>query len=81
MGGSYSLNKYMFRECILGALTQLNFWLKIWLSLRGKPEAVVSWSIHCVPFNIYFFKVSNKNARKRYEICSKLTLKRLERGH
>ena len=28
-----------------------------------------------VPGNIYLFKVNNRNTRKRYEICSKFTLK------
>ena len=27
------------------------------------------------PANIYFFKVNNKNTRKRCEICSNLTIK------
>ena len=27
------------------------------------------------------FKVSNNNARKRYETCSKLTMKTLQRHH
>ena len=31
------------------------------------------------PANIYLFKVTNKNFRKRCEICSKLLLKALER--
>ena len=31
------------------------------------------------PANIYLFKVDNKNSRKRYEICSKLTIKTPER--
>ena len=31
------------------------------------------------PPNIYLFKVSNKNTRKRCEICSKLTIKTPER--
>ena len=30
----------------------------------------------CNPDNIYLFKVNNKNTRKRYAICSKLTIKR-----
>ena len=30
------------------------------------------------PANISMFKVSNRNATKRYEICSKLTIKNLE---
>ena len=31
--------------------------------------------------NNYLFKVNNKNARKRCEICSKLTIKTPERRH
>ena len=31
------------------------------------------------PANIYLFKVNNRNTRKRCEICSKLTIKTLER--
>ena len=31
--------------------------------------------------NIYLFKVNNRNTRKRYEICSKLTIKTPERRH
>ena len=31
--------------------------------------------------NIYFFKVHNRNTRKRCEICSKLTVKTPERHH
>ena len=31
------------------------------------------------PANSCFFKVSNRNTRKRYEICSKLTIKSPER--
>ena len=33
------------------------------------------------PANIYLFKVKNRNNRKRWEICSKLTTKTLERQH
>ena len=32
-----------------------------------------------LPFGIYMFKVNNRNARTRCEICSKLTIKTLER--
>ena len=28
------------------------------------------------PANIYLFKVNNRNARRRCEICSKLTIKK-----
>ena len=31
--------------------------------------------------NIYLFKVNNGNTRKKYEICSKLTVKTPERRH
>ena len=33
------------------------------------------------PINIYLFKVNNRNTRRRYEICSKLTIKLPERRH
>ena len=32
-----------------------------------------------IPANIYLFKVTNRNTRKRCEICSKLTIKKPER--
>ena len=31
------------------------------------------------PVNIYLFKVNNRSTRKRSEICSKLTIKTLDR--
>ena len=31
--------------------------------------------------NIYLFKANNRNTRKRYEICSKLTIKTPERRY
>ena len=34
-----------------------------------------------IPAYIYLFKVSNRNARKSYEICSKLTIKTPELRH
>ena len=33
------------------------------------------------PVGIYLLKVSNRNTRTRCEICSKLTIKTLERRH
>ena len=36
---------------------------------------------YAAPVSIYLFKVSNRNTRKRCEICSKLTIKTPERGH
>ena len=29
-----------------------------------------------IPANIYLFKVNNRSTRKRYEVCSKLTIKK-----
>ena len=41
--------------------------------------------IHClyiaIPADNYMFKVSNRNIRIRWEICSKLTMKIPERRH
>ena len=34
-----------------------------------------------VPVNIYLFKVTNRNSRKRCDLCSKLTIKIPERRH
>ena len=33
------------------------------------------------PGNIYLFNVNNRNTRKRYQICSKSTIKTLEQRH
>ena len=33
------------------------------------------------PVNTYLFKINNRNTRKRCEICSKLTIKTIERHH
>ena len=33
------------------------------------------------PANIYLLKFNNRNTRKRCEICSKLTMKAIERCH
>ena len=33
------------------------------------------------PANIYLFKANNRSARKRYEISSKLSIKKPERHH
>ena len=44
-------------------------------------ETSISWQADIAPYpaNIYLFKVINRNARKRCEICSKLTIKTPER--
>ena len=39
----------------------------------------VGASLREYPANIYLFKVNNGNTRKKYKICSKLTIKTPER--
>ena len=34
-----------------------------------------------IPVGIYLFKVNNRNTKTRYDVCSKLTIKTLERRH
>ena len=38
-------------------------------------------TLNIFPSNIYLFKATNKNIRKRCEICLKLTIKGPERRH
>ena len=50
--------------------------LKAHLTSNFTINELLSRSLSSVfPGNIYFFKVNNKNGRKRCEICSKLTIK------
>ena len=42
---------------------------------------LLNFTCYCNPTNIYLFKVSNKNTRKRCEICSTLKIKAPERRH
>ena len=41
--------------------------------------SLIIWSI--ISAGYYMFKVKNRNARVRCEICSKLTIKTQEQGH
>ena len=43
------------------------------MKLRAMNEAF--------PRNIYLFNVNNRNTRKRYQICSKSTIKILQQRH
>ena len=49
------------------------------MQLKSLEDSLVinlsSVKISDFPANIYFFKVNNRNTRKRYEACSKLTIK------
>ena len=42
---------------------------------------VTTKSVRHNPVNIYLFKVNKRNASKRCEICSKLTINTTEQGH
>ena len=56
--------------CVVIGLSRVSIndtWVEIQLALT------------CFPNNIYFLKVRNRNTRKRSEVCSKLTIKTLER--
>ena len=50
-------------------------------TLRNFKRKVNRWTLTInagaiiYPANIYFFKVISRNTRKRYELCSKLTIK------
>ena len=56
---------------------------KIFDIFRGYRIRPVAWNelISIIPANIYLFKVSNTNARKRCKLCSELTTKIPERRH
>ena len=41
-------------------------------------KSTINAKARCFPAKIYLLKDSNKNTRKRCEICSKLTVKTLE---
>ena len=51
----------------------------------GKPMhqllSLGTYNVKTFPANIDLFKVNYRNTRKRYEICSKLTIKKPERRH
>ena len=50
------------------------------LSISSNFQARITYTKKCIfPANIYLFKVNKKN-RKRWGICSKLTIKTPERG-
>ena len=79
--------KDCFKLKILGKryLRSLNIykfpiWVSIFQAFPGKKSIVVlSCNQDIISANIYLLKVSNKNSRKRCDICSNLTLKRSDR--
>ena len=67
----YYFSKTLHLRCLVG------LWISLWChqSLVGK----YLFKIKSNPANNYLFKVNNRNTGKMYEICSKLTIKILER--
>ena len=53
------------------------FYLQLVLIYWNQSKAPISSD----PVGIYLFKAKNRNTRTRCEICSKLTIKTLERRH
>ena len=68
----------IFFLCLFVAhtLIQMKFVFTTWLSLW-----FMQWASIFTPTDIYLFTVKNRNIRKMSEICSKLTIKILERYH
>ena len=65
------------------------FWKSSWFSSSGLPAKLFgngyyelrTWRLGVgFPANTYLFKVSNRITGKRFEICSKVTLKTPGRG-
>ena len=51
-------------------------------NLLGDIEKMIlKWHLSYNPANTYLFKVNNRNTRKRYEICLKITIKTSEWRH
>ena len=67
----WGLNK--FRSYYVVFLATLNMTLY--------KQTFLNESIQDCPAGIYLLKVKNRNTRTRCEICSKLTIKTLERRH
>ena len=57
-------------------MTIQNLW--VWYDLRLLS---VNWNERISLANIYLLKINNTNTRKRFKICSKLTVKTPERRH
>ena len=51
-----------------------------WKTIKKKSDNI-NWNNFVIPANIYLLKVNNKNAEKRCQIYSKLTIKTPEQRH
>ena len=56
-----------------------NEWVKTSLKIINVIKKFMSYSLY--PETSYLFNVNNRNTTQRWEICSKLTIKTLERRH
>ena len=65
----YSFKNYLIQICSCGLDIDSNFLL----------HGAIFIDERHISANIYLFKVNHRNTRKRCEICSKLTMKTLER--
>ena len=76
---SWTLRNLNIPSSIVKASWRTNFWsAEIHQVSRGLNFYCINGD-SAYPANIYFFKVNNKNTRKRYKICSTLTIKTPER--
>ena len=66
---------YIYKNYSGYSIAQDNLYLRLYFH-----SARNSWSL-IIPVGIYMFKVNNRNARTRCQICSKLTIKTSERRH
>ena len=88
-----TIKAFFSTKCSCNFSQQLPWLILIWkirVRLHLYEVPLRMWiGIHCrfklssnpYPTNIYLFKVNSRITRKRYEICSKLTIKKPERRH
>ena len=68
-----SCKKYNFVAPLNELVRVLLFYIK--KNFQPGLEVIFFWAL---PANIYLFKVNKRNARKKFKICSKLTIKTLD---
>ena len=52
-----------------------------WTRILSQEKNPCFGSKMAFPANIYLFKIKNRNTKKRCDVCSKLTVKTLDRHH
>ena len=75
-----SLKKHVLKssQYIVPSRKVINKTVNTWCNLHKGNSHIISFQL-CYPTGNYLFKVNNRNTRTRCEICSKLTIKTLER--